>query len=116
MVKRLALQWPAAGLFAGPGAWAVSTQVNYALTQWFCAGHGSALLIIGVVLAAVAGLGALISFAVESPFRDTPDSRPSKAGEPRHWLAILGFFASVLFALIILTQTAAGFFLTGCER
>jgi hypothetical protein len=116
MVRGLATQWPAAGLFAGPIAWATSTQLNYALTAWFCAGHTTFLLALGIGLAAVSIFGALISSAFHNPLRARPETRRSEGGEPRNWLATVGFYTGVLFALIILTQAAAGFFLTGCER
>jgi hypothetical protein len=115
MVTRPA-QWPAAGILAGPGAWAVNTQANYALTSWFCAGHLYVLLLIGLALAAVAAGGGSFSLSVKNRYREVPKPNASTAGEPRHVIANVGFFCGTLFALIILTQTAAGLFLSGCER
>jgi hypothetical protein len=115
MVRRLASQWPAVGILAGPTAWAINTQANYALASWFCAGHLFALLVIGLSLAAVSLGGGLVSFLL---FKNGDLSRPtsSTAGEPRRALAGVGFFCGILFALIILVQASAGFLLSGCER
>ena len=37
MAAHPAWERPSAGLFVGPAAWFLSTQVNYALTPWVCA-------------------------------------------------------------------------------
>jgi len=116
MVTRHASQRPAAGIFAGAGAWAINTQANYALAAWFCAGHLYVLLLIGLASAAVAVGGGLVSLSVKNRQPETPKPNSSTAGEPRHVLAGVGFLCGILFALIILTQTAAGLFLSGCER
>jgi hypothetical protein len=115
MVTRLS-QWPAVGILAGPGAWAINTQANYALASWFCAGHLYVLLLIGVAMAAAAAAGGSVSFSYLSRHAEIPTQSPSTAGDPRRVLAGVGFSCGILFAVIILTQTAAGIFLSGCER
>jgi hypothetical protein len=116
MVTRFASQWSGAGVFGGPAAWAINTQANYALASWFCPDRSYVLLLIGIVLAAIAVGSGVLSWLSQRQPAITPISRSSEAGEPRHLLATVGLLCGILFALVILTQTAAGLFLSGCER
>jgi hypothetical protein len=116
MVTRPAFRWSAAGILAGPGAWAVNTQANYALASWLCAGHLPILFLLGITLAVLAAAGGLVSFLSLNRHAESPEPTLGTAGEPRRVLAGVGAFSGMLFALIILTQTAAGLFLSGCER
>src|SRR5205807_5123864 len=45
------------GLISGPAAWAISTQLNYALVPWQCGEHGHPLswIAFALILAAAAG-------------------------------------------------------------
>jgi hypothetical protein len=116
MVTRPASRWPAAGILAGPGAWAVNTQLNYALASWFCAGRLYMLFLVGITMAAVAAAGGVVSFLSLNRHPEAAEPTLGTAGEPRRALAGVGAFSGMLFALIVLTQTAAGVFLSGCER
>ena len=94
----------------------MNTQLNYALASWLCAGHLPMLFVIGIIMAAVAATGGLVSFLSLNRHSELPEPTLATAGEPRRVLAGVGAFSGMLFALIILTQTAAGLFLSGCER
>ena len=108
---------PWAGLAAGPGAWAASTQANYALVPWVCAHHSNLVPVIAAVLALVALAGAFISWrSWNSEAVEVIDVEASVAPRPRPFLAGIGVFLGILFALVILTQGAAGLVLNGCER
>ena len=119
MVRRIGTRAaaPWAGLAAGPGAWAASTQGNYAIVPWVCAHHSSLVPIVAVVLALIALAGAFVSWlSWSSEAVEVIDVETSVAPRPRAFLAGLGVFLGILFALIILTQGAAGLVLNGCER
>jgi hypothetical protein len=106
-----------AGLAAGPGAWAVSTQANYALASWACAHGSSPLVILSLALAIIAGGGAFLSwFSWSGKAVRESEMQAALHPHPRPFLAAIGVFSGLLFALIILTQGAAALVLTGCER
>jgi hypothetical protein len=100
-----------AGLVSGPGAWALSTQLNYALVPWDCPRQlgivpwTAALL----VLFALAG-GALSWQAVRRP---DAAARPART---ERFIALIGLGAALLFALIVALQGSAALVFSGCER
>ncbi len=102
-LRTVAVPW--AGLASGPTAWAVSTQLNYAITPWVCAHGWPAVPVLGGVLALLALAGGLISWQAR-------EGR-TRAGV---FLASLSTAAAVLFAAVILTQGAAGLVFSGCEQ
>ena len=103
-MRAIRFSTPWAGLFAGPIAWAVSTQLNYALASWECE-HGKRIVpFVALGLAVLALLGGLLSWR----------SRKAGDGGTEQFLATLGVLAAALFALVILMQGAAGLILNGC--
>lgn len=107
---------PGAGLITGPFAWAVSTQLNFALVPWVChTGNRLAIPVIVLVLTLISLTGALASRQLQEPTGDPPGPDRPEAGMPLQMLAIVGTISGVLFAVIIALQGVAGFFLTGCE-
>jgi hypothetical protein len=111
---RTGVSW--AGLFAGPGAWAVSTQANYAATPWVCAHKVNFIPVLALVLAAVALAGAFLSWRAWGTAGGSRASGEASDGRPVVFLAAIGILMGVLFALVILTQGAAALILDGCER
>lgn len=106
-----------AGLVSGPGAWAVSTQLQYALTPWVCAHKVNLVPVVAVVLAAVALAGACISWrACAGAAVEESEAHAAILEAPRPFLAGISMFLGVLFAVVILAQGAAGLVLNGCER
>jgi hypothetical protein len=116
MALPAARDWPATGLFVGAVAWAVGHQANYALVPWLCTHH------MRLLFPAIAGLLALVSLAGAGisflSLRATGPGRPEgiEYRRPRHFMAIIGLSAGLLFALVILVQGSAAFVLQGCER
>ena len=74
-----------AGIFAGPAAWIVSTQANYALVPWDCAHQVGIVPILALGLAAVSVAGGLLSWhafrVLSSASKDS-----SAGGRPRRFL------------------------------
>jgi hypothetical protein len=96
---------PWAGLASGAAAWAVSTQLNYALAG---TGRGDFPIVpvVAIVLAAVALGGGVLSWRA---WRRSPESVATPAtGIPEAFLAGLGTMSSVLFAAVIVLQGLAG--------
>jgi len=107
MAAHPALVRPSAGLVAGPAAWLLSTQVNYALTPWVCAHQVRIIPAVALALAALSLGGGFLSLRAYRSTGATPVHR---------FLASIGIMMAVLFAAAILVQGAAGFVFHGCER
>jgi hypothetical protein len=107
---------PSAGIFAGPAAWLVNTQANYALVPWICAHQMPIVPAIAIVMALLSLAGGFISWRAYDRAAVTPPPDSSAAGRPHRFTAIVGIGISLLFALVILTQGAAALVLHGCER
>ncbi len=102
----MSLHW--LGIASGPIAWALSTQINYALAG---TGHGSfpTVPIIAVVLAVIALGGGAASWR---NWRRTSEPVVTPAtGIPRIFLAGIGSLSAILFAAVILLQGTAGLIL-----
>lgn len=107
---------PGAGLITGPFAWAVSTQLNFALVPWVChTGNRLAIPAVALVLILISLVGAFASRELEEPSGSPPGPDTPQAGMPSQMLAIVGAISGILFAIIIALQGVAGLFLTGCE-
>lgn len=120
---------PSAGLFAGPTAWLVSTQANYALAPWICT-HGLRLVpIVAIPLVLVSLAGGFLSWRAfrqpqEGDGRTVPSPDGSRArtldapegGRPHRLVAAIGILMALLFALAIVLHGVAGMVFDGCER
>ena len=107
---------PSAGLYAGPIAWFVSTQGNYALTPWMCANKTPVVPMLAAVLVVVSLLGGFLSWRALVNANSVPQADPTGAGRPHRFIAALGMMLAVLFALVISVQGVAGVIFNGCER
>jgi hypothetical protein len=103
-----------AGLAAGPAAWAVDTQLNYALVPWACAHGRNVILVIAGVLAVVSLLGALVSWLAWR--RHDGLHVPEQDGHPWHLLSGIGVAAGLLFAIVIALQGVAAIMVSPCLR
>jgi hypothetical protein len=103
-----------AGLAAGPTAWAVDTQLNYALVPWACVHDRSIVPPIAGVLAVVSLLGALSSWMA---WRRHDGLRvPEQEGRPRQLLSGIGVASGLLFAIVIVLQGVAAIMIPPCLR
>jgi hypothetical protein len=98
-----------AGLFAGASAWYAAHDIGLYFSGENCQ-HGWIAPTVHAVALIICLAGATLSFRT---LRATP---PSPALEPKHFLAILGCFAGLLFALVLMWQGAATLVYSGCER
>lgn len=106
---------PSAGVFLAPAAWALNTQINYAIVPWVCA-HGMNIVpAVALVNAVVALSGGVLSWRAWS-VRAEGSSDDPRAGRPHRLVAGLGALMAVLFAAVILLQGTAGLVFQGCER
>jgi hypothetical protein len=107
---------PSAGVYAGPVAWLVDTQTNYALVPWVCAHQVPLVPVVALLMAVVSLFGGFLSWRgyVESAPTPLPDS--SGGGRPHRFVALVGLATALLFTVVILLQGAAGLVFHGCER
>jgi hypothetical protein len=105
-----------AGLAAGPGAWGVNLQLNYAAVPWMCGHHLNFSPFVSLGLAVVALAGAFLSWRAWSASGGSGRYWSVIDGRPFNFWSGVGGLSGVLFALIILVQGTAGLFLHGCER
>jgi len=110
---RSGISW--AGLVAGPGAWALSTQANYALAAPQCLLGVFPVPWLALLLALVALAGTWLSLQA---YRRVETAPASTLRKPRTevFLALVSIGAGLLFATVILLQAYAGMVFTGCER
>ncbi|HVY59534.1 MAG TPA: hypothetical protein VHA77_16905 [Xanthobacteraceae bacterium] len=102
-----------AGLAAGPTAWALSTQTNYAIASWPAVQSTYLVMTIAVVLVLVALAGAFLSWRARGETR-RPDALVEQAnGRPHEFLAGIGTFSGLLFAVVIALQGIASFLVEG---
>lgn len=110
--ERQGLSW--AGIFAGPFAWAVSFQTNYALVPWQRANKINLVPWLSAAGVVVALLGGFLSYrALTTPGHGT---EPPATERTRRFLAGVGLGIAILAAMIMILQGAAGLVFDGCER
>jgi len=103
-----------AAIFAGPLAWAISLQANFALAPLACAGAAKRSLYFVLVFAF------LLSAAGEVLALSAWRSRPSvNAEDPAplqyHAMVLAGIGISAFSILLIIAQTIPTVFFAGCE-
>lgn len=108
----LGVSW--GGLLTGPLAWAISTQLNYALVPWECSHHVALIPFAALLLALLAAAGGALSWracgAGGAAFK------PAREERTERFVATLGIMAASLFGLVIVMQGAASLILGSCTR
>jgi hypothetical protein len=103
-------------IFAGPVAWLISTQLNYALAASLCGPQANVIAYDALGLILLSLLGSAVSGWrwLQQPrvlrLEDTDTSIPQKL------TAGLGILMGLLFAAVIALQASALLFLSGCVR
>jgi hypothetical protein len=114
LVRPWTFSW--SGLAVGPAAWALDTQLNYALVDWACAKGSNPVPAIAAVLV-LASLGAAASsFVAWQRHEGGIAPQVQHDGHPRRLLSGLGVAAGLLFAIVIALQGLAGLLLEPCLR
>lgn len=103
-----------AGLLAGPSAWAVSTQFNYAVVEWQCRSQLPVIPFAAVVLIGLALAGGALSLRAWR--RGGASFKPERTLDTERFISLLGILASVLFSAVILMQGTASLILDWCTR
>jgi hypothetical protein len=104
------------GLAIGPTAWAMNTQLNYALVDWACGRGWNPTPAIAAVLALISLAAAVSSFFAWQR-HDGPRMRiPERDGHPRYLLSGIGVAAGLLFAVVIALQGLGSLLLEPCLR
>jgi hypothetical protein len=104
------------GLAVGPAAWAIDTQLNYALVDWSCSRGWNLTPAIAAVLAIISLAAATSSLIAWRRYEGPGIPIPEQHGHPRHLLSGIGVAAGVLFAFVILLQGLAALLLEPCLR
>jgi hypothetical protein len=105
-----------AGLIAGPGAWAVSTQLNYALAPLACRYTTFIVAAPAAALTLLALGGGALSWPVWRPAWITDDLFRGEDGRAQKFFAGLGVLSAALFAVVIIMQGVAALVLDGCMK
>jgi hypothetical protein len=109
-----AFSW--SGLAVGPSAWAIDTQLNYALVDWACGKGLNPTPLIAATLAFVTLISAASSFIAWRRHEGPGTLVYRHDGHPRQLLSGIGVAAGILFAVVIVLQGTAGLLLGPCLR
>jgi hypothetical protein len=104
-----------AAIFAGPLAWAISLQANFALAPLACVGAAKPGLYAVLVFAfLLSGAGAALSLSAR---RSISSGAPGEPAPPPHYHAMVwaGIGISAFSLLLIVAQTIPTIFFAGCE-
>ncbi|MDG4900001.1 hypothetical protein EOA75_04825 [Mesorhizobium sp. M1A.F.Ca.IN.022.07.1.1] len=109
---RLGTSW--GGLVSGPLAWAISTQLNYALVPWQCNRQVPVVLPVALVLMVFSLLGGVLSWQAKR--QGGAAFKPERTRSTERFIADLGMLSALLFALVIVMQASAALILDECLR
>jgi len=116
MMPSLRTGIPSAGIFLGPAAWLLNTQLNYALVPWVCAHQVRIVPVIAFAAALVSLSGGFLSWRAFRLSPVTPEPDSTRAGRPHRFTALMGIAIAGLFTLVIVLHGVAGLMFHGCER
>ena len=113
-MRALAVGTSWAGLAAGPVAWAISTQLNYALVDWQCVHKVPVIPLAAFVLAVLALSGGALSWRAWR--RGGASFKPEREVDTERFVALIGMLTAALFSAVIQLQGAASLILDECLR
>ena len=109
---RVGTSW--AGLLAGPLAWGISTQLNYALVEWQCERKLPVIPLAALVLALFALAGGALSWRAWQ--HGGASFKPEREFGTERFVSMLGMLTAALFALVVVMQGMASLILDECTR
>ncbi|AEH88789.1 MULTISPECIES: hypothetical protein [Mesorhizobium] len=109
---RMGTSW--GGLLSGPMAWAISTQLNYAIVPWQCNRQVEVVLPSALMLVVLSLLGGALSWRAER--QGGAAFKPERTRSTEQFVANLGMLSALLFALVIVMQGSAALILDECLR
>jgi len=116
MMAALRTGIPSAGVFLGPVAWLINTQLNYALVPWICAHQVRLVPVVSLASAIVSLIGGFLSWRAFRMSPVTPEPDSTGAGRPHRFTALMGIAIAALFTAVIVLHGVAGLMFHGCER
>src|SRR5215203_1059218 len=99
---------PSAGIYAGPAAWLIDTQFNYAAVPWVCAHQVPLIPVFALAMVGVSLFGGFLSWRGYATAAPTPLPDSSGGGRPHRFMALVGIAVALLFTAVILIHGAAG--------
>jgi hypothetical protein len=114
MMRALSTGTSWAGLLAGPSAWAISTQMNYALVGWQCRSQVPVIPFAALALLLVALAGGALSWRAWR--HGGASSKPQRGLDTERFVSMVGLLVAALFAAVILMQGMASLILDWCMR
>ncbi len=107
---------PSAGIYAGPGAWLIDTQANYALVPWVCGHQMQIVPLVAAAMLALSLFGGFLSWRGYASAGGSSRSDSPVGGRPHRFVALMGIACAILFGIVIVVHGAAGMVFHGCER
>jgi hypothetical protein len=104
----------AAGLFAGAAAWALHQQGGYSIASWVCGAAAGPIWSVTIFALILLLAGGWLSWRALRLLAADGGAFAGARQRPRHFLALIGVMATLLFLFAILLQAGAVLFLPGC--
>src|SRR4051812_32743274 len=102
-------------VLAGPIAWLLNFQINYALVQCACTAHQTIFLkAISLTLLLIVSFAGIYAWRLFNQAKKQNTRRPIEVIERSKFMSALGIMLCALFGLIIIAQAIATFFISPC--
>jgi TRAP-type C4-dicarboxylate transport system permease small subunit len=115
MIERFRDGVPWAGLAAGAGAWALSTQLNYVFATVHCDALAWLRAVTAIACLVIAAVGLALTWPAWRRMHGDLLEEDVIGPHPRRLVAGVSILAATLFGLAILLQTA-GVLILGCKQ
>jgi hypothetical protein len=112
-IMRNRAEW--SGILTGPIVWLVNLQTTYALVHWACL-HKQMfpLRLAALFFLALTAAAGIVSLNIFQKLKDEARVTPPEDIARQRFMVILGMMSSALFALAIIAQGLATFFINPC--
>lgn len=107
----------AAGWVSGPVGWGAALLAGHVTSPWVCAaGFPLAATLITAAALLFTLAGAFLSWKAYAALPSRGDLDPVSHRRAGHFVAAAGIGIALLFAFVLVLQSATGLVFTGCER